>query len=56
MGWLKQSRAVATRFEKLVIHCLGGVKLAMARQHLQISLLNITQPALHEYMPLYYDF
>lgn len=42
VGWLKQSRAVATRFEKLAIHYLGGVKLAMVRQHLQLALSNTT--------------
>jgi transposase len=42
VGWLKQSRAIATRFEKLAIHYLGGVKLAMVRQHLQLALSNTT--------------
>ncbi len=42
VGWLKQSRAVATRFEKLAIHYVGGVKLAMIRQHLQLALSNTT--------------
>jgi transposase len=41
VGWLKQSRAVATRFEKLAIHYVGGVKLAMIRQHL-LALSNTT--------------
>ena len=31
VGWLKEARAVATRFDKLAVHYLGVVKLAMVR-------------------------
>ena len=40
IGWLKQARAVATRFEKLALHYLGSLKLAMIRQHLKAALSN----------------
>jgi transposase len=42
VGWLKQARAVATRFEKLAIHYLGTIKLAMIRRHLRLALSNTT--------------
>ncbi|WKB56198.1 IS5 family transposase [Eleftheria terrae] len=32
IGWLKEARAVATCFEKLALHHLGGVKLPMIRR------------------------
>lgn len=31
VGWLKEARGVATRFEKLAIHYLGLLKLGMIR-------------------------
>jgi hypothetical protein len=42
VGWLKQSRAVVTRFEKLAVHHLGGIMLSMIRLHLQLALSNTT--------------
>lgn len=42
VGWLKQARAVATRFDKLAVHYLGCLKLAMIRRHLQLALSNTT--------------
>jgi transposase len=42
VGWLKEARAVATRFEKLAIHYLGSIKLAMIRQYLRIATLSNT--------------
>lgn len=40
IGWLKESRALATRFEKLAIHYLGIIKLAMIRRYLRTALSN----------------
>lgn len=40
VGWLKEARAVATRFEKLAIHYLSSIKLAMVRRYLRIALSN----------------
>jgi transposase len=40
VGWLKEARAVATRFEKLAIHYLGIIKLIMIRRHLRLTLSN----------------
>ena len=40
VGWLKEARAVATRFDKLAVHYLGVVKLAMARRLLRATLSN----------------
>lgn len=42
VGWLKEARAVATRYEKLAIHYLGILKLAMIRRHLRLALANRT--------------
>ncbi len=36
VGWLKECRAVATRFEKLARHYLGMVKLAMIQRYLRL--------------------
>ena len=35
IGWIKECRAVATRFEKLAVNYLATVKLAMIRLYLQ---------------------
>lgn len=40
VGWLKEARAVATRFEKLAIHYLATIKLIMIRRHLKVALSN----------------
>ena len=40
VGWLKEARAVATRYDKLAVHFLGTVKLAMIRKHLRVALSN----------------
>lgn len=36
VGWLKECRAVATRFEKLARHYLGMVKTAMIERYLRL--------------------
>lgn len=36
IGWLKRCRRVATRYEKLAIHYLGMVKLAMIQRCLRL--------------------
>ncbi len=36
VGWLKESRAVATRFDKLAVNYLATVKLAMIRRYLRL--------------------
>ena len=36
VGWLKESRAVATRFDKLAVHYLATVKLAMIQRYLRL--------------------
>ncbi|HEX2531182.1 MAG TPA: IS5 family transposase [Burkholderiaceae bacterium] len=43
VGWLKEARAIATRFEKLATHYLGSIKLAMIQRHLR--LLNLSNTA-----------
>lgn len=40
VGWLKEARAVATRFDKLAIHYLGTLKLAMLQRYLRKTLSN----------------
>jgi transposase len=35
VGWLKEARGIATRYEKLALHYLALVKLAMARRLLK---------------------
>jgi transposase len=42
MGWLKEYRAVATRYEKLALNYLGLVKLACIDRYLRL----LTRPAL----------
>lgn len=36
VGWLKECRAVATRFEKLASHYLGMVKMAIIERYLRL--------------------
>jgi transposase len=36
LGWLKECRAVATRYEKLALNYLGLVKLAMIERYLRL--------------------
>ena len=36
IGWLKESRRLATRFEKLAVNFLAMVKLAMIRRCLRL--------------------
>jgi transposase len=36
VGWLKECRAVATRFEKLARHYLGMVKMSMVERYLRL--------------------
>jgi transposase len=40
VGWLKEARRVATRYEKLAVHYLGVLKLAMIRKYLRVVLSN----------------
>ena len=40
IGWIKEARAIATRYEKLAVHYLGILKLAMIRRHLLAALSN----------------
>ena len=40
VGWLKEGRRIATRYEKLAIHFLGALKLAMIQKHLAHALSN----------------
>jgi transposase len=40
IGWLKEARRLATRYEKLAVHFLGVVKLAMIQKHLALTLSN----------------
>jgi transposase len=42
IGWLKEYRAVATRYEKLALNYLGLVKLACIDRYLRL----LTRPAL----------
>lgn len=35
VGWLKEYRRIATRFEKLAVHFYGMLQLAMIRRYLQ---------------------
>jgi transposase len=35
VGWLKECRRIATRFEKLAVHFYGMLQLAMIRRYLQ---------------------
>jgi len=36
IGWLKECRSVATRFEKLAVHYLGMVQLAIIQRYLKL--------------------
>ena len=36
IGWLKECRSVATRFEKLAVHFLGMVQLAIIERYLRL--------------------
>ena len=36
IGWLKECRSVATRFEKLAVHYLGMVQLAIIERYLKL--------------------
>jgi transposase len=36
VGWLKECRSLATRFEKLAVHFLGLVQLAIIQRYLRI--------------------
>ena len=37
IGWLKELRRLATRYEKLAIHYLGMLKPGMVRQYLKTA-------------------
>ncbi len=36
VGWLKECRSLATRFEKLAVHYLGMVQLAIIGRYLRL--------------------
>lgn len=36
LGWLKECRSLATRFEKLAVHFLGMVQLAIIERYLRL--------------------
>lgn len=36
VGWLKEYRRIATRFEKLAVHFLGMLELAIIRRYLRL--------------------
>jgi transposase len=36
VGWVKENRAVGTRFDKLAVNYLAGVQLAMIRRYLRV--------------------
>jgi len=38
IGWLKECRRIATRYEKLAVHYMGMLKLAMIRKYLRYDL------------------
>ena len=38
VGWLKEARGLATRFEKLAVHYLAVLKLAILEKYLQVHL------------------
>ncbi|VTU02597.1 Uncharacterized protein OS=Myxococcus stipitatus (strain DSM 14675 / JCM 12634 / Mx s8) GN=MYSTI_06602 PE=4 SV=1: DDE_Tnp_1_2 [Gemmataceae bacterium] len=38
VGWLKENRAVGTRFDKLAVNYLATVQLAMVRRYLRMLL------------------
>jgi transposase len=40
VGWHKEARRIATRYEKLAIHFLGVLKLSMIQKHLRVALSN----------------
>lgn len=37
VGWLKEARRVATRYEKLAAHYLGVLKLAMVQVRIHVA-------------------
>jgi transposase len=45
LGWLKECRALATRFEKLAVHYLGLVHLAIIERYLRILTRISNDPA-----------
>lgn len=40
VGWLKEARRIATRYEKLAVHYLGVLHLGMIEKYLQLTLSN----------------
>jgi len=41
LGWLKECRSLATRFEKLAVHYLGMVHLAIIERYLKVLALPV---------------
>lgn len=46
LGWLKECRALATRYEKLAVHYLGLVHLAIIERYLRILTRTSNEPAI----------
>lgn len=46
LGWLKECRALATRFEKLALHYLGLVQLAIIERYLRILTRTTNDPVM----------
>jgi transposase len=44
LGWLKECRALATRYEKLAVHYLGLVHLAIIERYLRILTRTSNEP------------
>jgi transposase len=44
IGWLKECRRIATRFEKLALHFLAMIKIAMIQRYLHALSIYQTQP------------
>lgn len=42
LGWLKECRSLATRFEKLAVHYLGMVHLAIIERYLKVLALPVS--------------
>lgn len=46
LGWLKECRALATRFEKRALHYLGLVQLAIIERYLRILTRTTNDPVM----------
>jgi hypothetical protein len=48
IGWLKESRAVATRYDKLAVNFLATVHVAMIERYLRLLCLPDVVKAVHQ--------